>query len=131
MESPAFSRVEHIGIAVADPNASAEWYRRVLDFQVVFSNGDEPPTLLVSHPSGFVLEIMPKTDRPQPVRAVRDPGLSHIALQVDDLDRAADVLKSRGLAFDGDVVSAVGGGRILNFSDLDGNMLQIVERPAT
>jgi catechol 2,3-dioxygenase-like lactoylglutathione lyase family enzyme len=74
---------------------------------------------------------MPKTDRPQPVRAVRDPGLSHIALKVDDLDQAAADLKARGLTFDGDEVSAVGGGRILNFSDPDGNMLQIVERPQT
>ena len=130
MTSPAFSCVEHIGIAVADPSASAAWYQRMLDFQVVFSDGSEPPTLLLEHASGFRLEVMPKTDRTQPVRVVRDPGLSHIAFKVDDVDRAADALRARGLAFDGDVVNAVGGGRILNFNDPDGNMLQIVERPA-
>ncbi len=131
MTAPAFSCVEHMGIAVADPKASADWYRRMLDFQEVFSDRQEPPTLLVEHPSGFRLEIMPKTDRPQPQRVVRDPGWSHIALKVDDLDRAADELQARGLTLDGEAVAAVGGGRIWNFSDPDGNMLQIVERPRT
>ncbi len=131
MIAPVFSIVEHMGIAVADPKASAAWYEKVLDFKEIFSNGAEPPTLLVEHPSGFRLEVIPKTDRPQPEREPRDPGWSHIALKVADLDAAAAELTSRGLVFDDDPVEAVGGGRILNFSDPDGNMMQIVERPAS
>ena len=131
MTAPIFSAVEHMGIAVADPKASAGWYERMLDFELVFTNEADPPTLLVEHACGFRMEIMPKTDLPQPVRTVRDPGWSHIALSVDDLDRGIADLESRGLTFDGDPVDAVGGGRIRNFSDPDGNMLQIVERPAT
>lgn len=117
-----------MGIAVADPNASAEWYGRVLDFKLVYTNGQDPPTLLIEHPGGFRLEVMPKTDKPQPQRVVRDPGWSHIALTVDDIQAAASELEARGLTFDTDFVDAVGGGRIRNFSDPDGNMLQIVQR---
>ncbi len=131
MATTVASRVEHMGIAVADPNASARWYQRILDFQPVFGNGEDPPTLLVEHPSGFRLEIMPKTDLPQPVRAVRDPGWSHIAFTVANIEQAAADLKTRGLELDARVVDAVGGGRILNFADPDGNMFQIVERPAS
>lgn len=130
MSTPVFSCVEHLGIAVADPVASARWYEKVLDFSVIFNDGKEPPTLLIEHPSGMRVEVMPKTDRPQPERHVRDPGWSHIALKVADLDKAAAELKARGLVFDTEPAAALGGGRVWNFNDPDGNMLQIVERPA-
>lgn len=130
MSSPAFSLVEHIGIAVADPTAAAKWYEQILDFKVVYSDGQDPPTLITEHASGFRMEVMPKTDLPQPTRHVRDPGWSHIALKVDDIEAAAAALKERGLVFNTEPVAAVGGGRVHNFSDPDGNMLQLVERPS-
>ncbi len=129
MSKPAFDLVEHVAIAVADPTASAAWYEKILDFKTVFSNGEDPPTLLIEHPSGFRLEVMPKTDKPQPERHVRDAGWSHIALKVADVDEASGELEARGLVFDGSPVGAVGGGRVRNFRDPDGNMLQIVDRP--
>ena len=128
MSRPVFKVVEHMGIAVADPRASAQWYERLLDFKLVYTDDADPPTLLIEHPSGFRLEIMPKTDKPQHQRVVRDPGWLHIALAVDDMAAAAAELEARGLTFDTDFVDAVGGGRIRNFSDPDGNMLQIVQR---
>ena len=131
MSSPVTSCVEHYAIAVADPQASADWYCRVLDFKVAFSNQKNPPTLLIDLPSGARLEIMPKNagveQRP---RHNLDPGFSHIAFGVKRLDAAVATLRERGVEIGGDPFPAVGGGFILNFRDLDGNSLQLVERPA-
>ena len=34
-------RIEHIGLCVSDPVAMAEWYQRVLGFNIVFSGADQ------------------------------------------------------------------------------------------
>jgi predicted enzyme related to lactoylglutathione lyase len=49
---------------------------------------------------------------------------------VDSLDKAMAELTGRGVKFTGEVRPAAGGGRIMFFADLEGNLLHLVERPA-
>jgi len=51
-----------------------------------------------------------------------------MALRVTDFDAAYVKLKSAGVEFLGEPVTAVGGGRIISFRDPEGNELQIVQR---
>ena len=53
-----------------------------------------------------------------------------MATRVSDFDQAQAILEERGVQWTGAEVAAIGGGRVRNFVDLDGNMLQILERPA-
>jgi glyoxylase I family protein len=71
---------------------------------------------------------MPKDNTPRPDRTTWTPGWSHLALRVSDIEKAIDYLEGKGITWGGDLINAIGGGRVRTFHDPDGNMLQIVER---
>jgi glyoxylase I family protein len=56
-------------------------------------------------------------------------GFRHLAWRVDSIERAKSELKARGVKVDDDVRPAAGGGKVLFFSDAEGNLLHLVERP--
>jgi len=134
MES-IIGRLDHVAIAADDPVAMVAWYQRVLNFTVVAESSPSPgkKAFLIGPNAqglqrGSMLEIMPRNDNPRQPRASHDPGLSHIAFQVSNFDAALAQLKNATVTFLGDIVQAVGGGRLISFADNEGNMLQIVER---
>lgn len=55
-------------------------------------------------------------------------GWRHVALGVDSLEAAREGLEKRGVSFTGGIRPAGGGGRVLFFSDPEGNLLHLVER---
>ena len=130
-------RLDHVAIAADDTVALAAWYKRILGLQIVVQAGPKPDqtqkTFLVG-PSqedlqrGSMIEIMPRNANPRHGRVAADPGISHIAWQVSDFDAAVAHLQREGVVFLGDIVQAVGGGRLISFSDCEANMIQIVER---
>jgi catechol 2,3-dioxygenase-like lactoylglutathione lyase family enzyme len=77
---------------------------------------------------GTLLEVMPQDDTPRPQRTTWTPGWSHLAIRVRDFDRAQQELDAVGIRWTGEEVAAIGGGRVRNFTDPDGNMVQILER---
>ena len=121
--------VDHVAIAAEDPRALAGWYRDALGMRVLFDNGQEPPTLLVGGDAGGMIEIMPHRGQARPEREFYAPGISHLALTVDDFESACARLRDLGIAL-ADPAPAAGGGQIANFSDPEGNAVQIVARPA-
>ena len=88
----------------------------------------DKPIYIVKAPDGTLIEIMPKDETVRQERTVNTPGWSHLALRVSDFDAAATALDAKGVAWTGDEFTAVGGGRIRNFTDPEGNLLQIVQR---
>jgi catechol 2,3-dioxygenase-like lactoylglutathione lyase family enzyme len=122
--------IEHLAIAAKDPQRLADWYAEVLGFATIARNDQTPPTLLVAGPSGAVIEIMPDNGVDRTDHAWADPGIRHIALRVDDLDRERERLEALGIESARPGGEAMGGGRLWNFADPEGNVLQIVERPA-
>jgi glyoxylase I family protein len=121
--------VEHIAIPAADPVALKNWYERVLGAREVFSNGQNPPTCLIS--LGQVWFEIYQADAPFAERGNNKlAGFRHLALRVPSLDAAKTELESRGVKFTEEVRPAAGGGRVLFFADGEGNLLHFVERPA-
>ena len=57
-------------------------------------------------------------------------GFRHVALRVASIDAAKAELEKRGVQFNEEIRPAAGGGRVLFFEDLEGNLLHLVERPA-
>ena len=126
------TRLDHAAIAVTDVDAAVEWYGKVLGFVLVAKGAPGQKACLIGLKSelnaGMMIEVMQKNDSPAHARNVVDPGLSHLAFSVSDFDAALAHLKSSNVKFLGDIVQAVGGGRLISFADPDGIMLQIVER---
>jgi catechol 2,3-dioxygenase-like lactoylglutathione lyase family enzyme len=129
-----FTGIDHPAIACCDVRKQIEWYCRYLGMRVIASNDADPPGVIVGYGNdargGAMIELMPardEGDRPAEVPRFA-PGLRHVALRVNDFEKAYAQLKSAGVNFIGEPGAATGGGRIVSFRDPEGNELQIVER---
>ncbi|MFP4580862.1 MAG: VOC family protein [Candidatus Sumerlaeia bacterium] len=121
-----FLGTDHPAIAVADVDAMADWYCDTLGYTKKAGKAGGP--WLLAGPDGVYLEVMRQDDSPRPERANLTPGWSHLALRVDNLDAAIEALDAKKVQWTAEIVGAVGGGRLRNFVDPDGNAWQIVER---
>ncbi|MDR0726162.1 MAG: VOC family protein [Prevotellaceae bacterium] len=121
-----FLGIDHPAIAADDVEKLAKWYCEVLGYEVYLKT--EKPVYMIIAPDRTLIEIMPKDENPRQNRTVCTPGWSHLALRVSDMDKAISELDKSGVKWEGAEFEAVGGGRIRNFLDLEGNMVQIVER---
>jgi catechol 2,3-dioxygenase-like lactoylglutathione lyase family enzyme len=122
--------VEHIAIPAADPTALKNWYERVLGARLLWDNGQQPLLCLMEMPGGLWLEIY-AAEAPLPERSNNKlAGFRHLALRVDSLTAAKAELEARGVVFTETPRPAMGGGTILLFADLEGNLLHLTERPA-
>jgi glyoxylase I family protein len=124
-----FLGIDHPAIAADDVEKLAKWYCEVLGYEVYLKT--EKPVYMIIAPDGTLIEIMPKDENPRQNRTVCTPGWSHLALRVSDMDKAIAALDTFGVKWEGAEFDAVGGGRIRNFSDIEGNMVQIVQRTDT
>ncbi|HEV2435141.1 MAG TPA: VOC family protein [Verrucomicrobiae bacterium] len=122
--------VEHIAIPSPNPVALKSWYERVLGAREIFNNGRHPPTCLMALPGGGWFEIYAAGGAPENRGDNQLAGFRHVALRVDSIDAAKAELGKRGVKFGEEIRPAAGGGRVLFFEDLEGNLLHLVERPA-
>jgi glyoxylase I family protein len=129
MNDALFAGVAHLAIAAGDPARLADWYCETLGFRALSDNGKERPTRLLAGPGGGMIEMMPDDQSPPPGRGLFDRGLSHLAIRVADLEAALAALRQRGVAV-AEPVAVAGGGRVATFQDPEGNVVQVVERPA-
>ena len=121
-----FLGVDHPAIAVNDVEKITKWYCDVLGYEVLVRI--DKPVYIIKAPDGTYMEVMPEDGSPRPLRNVCTPGWSHLALRVSDMDKAIAELDKHNVPWEGPEFGAVGGGRIRNFFDPEGNMLQIVQR---
>ena len=127
--STSLWRIEHIGLPASDPATLADWYVRVLDGTVKWSDAGIP-LFFVEIPGPLVLEIGPCGRVVPDVRDNSVAGIRHFALRVNSIDTARAELARRGVIFSEEPKPAGGGGRVLFFADPEGNLLHLVERPS-
>lgn len=120
-----FRGLEHTAIASPDPRKLAEWYVEKLGFII---NYEYEGNYFVKAPNGAMLEIIPSAGARAP-QTLKDPGIRHLAVIPDDFDQAYARLRSAGVTFLGDPYE-VKGNRLVFFTDLDGNYLHLIQRPA-
>ncbi len=118
--------IDHPGVAANDVEQLADWYCEMFGYEKWFHH--PKPVWMLRAPDGTLLEVMPKDDTARPERTTWTPGWSHIALRVDNVDEAIAFLDTKGVTWGGETVEAIGGGKVRNLIDPDGNMLQILER---
>ena len=97
-----FNRVDHIGVAVEDLDASLELYERdygmkLVHRETVAEQGVEAVLLDVGENH---VELLQPTGPDTPVGkflAKKGPGMHHVAYQVDDIESTLAALKEAGL----------------------------------
>ena len=122
--------IEHLGLPALDPVALKDWYVKLFEGEMVYTDGATPPAFFVRMPGGVVLEIYPAGSS---LKETRDNGLAgwrHVALRVESIESARALLEKRGVKFTEVIKPAGGGGRVLYFADPEGNLLHLVDRPA-
>lgn len=119
-----FKGLEHTAIASPAPQKLAQWYVDHLGFVI---NYNYAGNYFVKTPNGTMLEIIPSEGERAPQK-MKDPGIRHIAIQVDDFDAAHANLKSQGISFLGEPFK-VEENRLVFFNDGDGNILHLIYRP--
>ncbi len=129
MNGPAFS-LEHVGVAARDSRALADWYRSTLGASTAWTNDANPPAFLLALPGGGVIEVYPSTEPVMEHAPNGRQGLRHLALKVSSIETARAHLEAAGVVFTDPVKPAGGGGRVLFFTDPEGNLLHLVERPS-
>lgn len=119
-----FKGLEHTAIASPDPRKLAHWYADHLEFVINF---EYDGNFFVRAKNGSMLEIIPSQGERAP-QAMRDPGIRHLAIDVDDFDKALTELKSKQVHFLAEPYENQGN-RLVFFSDCDGNILHLISRP--
>src|SRR5215831_1740595 len=108
-----FRKLTHIGVCVSDMERSKHFYCEVLGFRYVRElrvEGEPSDSLLrlrdvkvhavYIERDGFELELLhytsPRSPKPAPAHAMNDLGLTHLSIQVPNLDEAMAALESAG-----------------------------------
>jgi len=120
---------EHMGLAAREPAVLKDWYVKVLGANLVYDNGQTPPAFLLEFPGGLLLEIYQSDSFVKETGHNLLAGWRHLALQVESIESAKAELAAKGVEFPNPVKPAGGGGLVLFFRDIEGNLLHFVERP--
>jgi len=118
-----FKGLEHTAIASPNPQTLAQWYVDHLEFHINFTYAGN---YFVKAANGSMLEIIP-SEGARGSNQMKDPGIRHLAIAVDDFDAAHAHLKKQGVRFLGDPVNTQGN-RLVFFADGDGNIVHLVQR---
>lgn len=118
-----FRGLEHTAIASPDPKKLAEWYVQHLDFRINFTYDGN---YFVRAADGTMLEIIPSVGERTPAQ-MKDPGIRHLAVAVDNFDTAFEELKKRKVQLVGEPFNNQGN-RLAFFNDCDGNLLHLIQR---
>jgi glyoxylase I family protein len=118
-----FKGLEHTAIASPNPENLARWYVDHLGFHINFQYDGN---FFVKAPNGSMLEIIPSEGQPAEQK-LRDPGIRHLAIDVEDFDGAYNKLKSQGVRFAGEPFTNQGN-RLAFFHDADGNFVHLIHR---
>jgi glyoxylase I family protein len=121
-----FTGVEHLAIASPNPKQLALWYVETLGFRINF---EYDGNFFIRAQDGGMIELIPSQGERAEAQP-RTPGLRHLAISVDDFDVAYNHLQTLGVKFTGEPYVNQGN-RLVFFSDLDGNLVHLIQREQT
>ncbi len=126
------SGIAHIGIRVHDLDRSVAFYAHLGFVKTVGPIGNEPVAIL-DHPSGVEINLILNATDPAAPNILMDgpekhPGITHIALLVDNLDAAIATLAAAGIALSGGPIQFMPTARGAFIRDPDRNVIELHER---
>lgn len=118
-----YKGLEHTAIASPNPKKLAQWYVDNLGFHI---NHTYDVFFFVKAPNGSMLEIIPSEGEWNTPK-MKDRGIRHLAIAVDDFDGAHQDLIKKGVKFLGQPYETHGN-RLVFFEDGDGNIVHLIHR---
>ena len=124
---PTFSGPHHLALSVTDMERSAEWYRRVLGFELVRRFPTGIRRILQWHPgSGFYVSLYNHPDRSFDRFDPRRTGLDHLALAVaEEGELAAWRIHLEAHGVESSPVRDLGHSTFVSIEDPDGVQIEL------
>ena len=130
------NKVDHIGIAVSNPEESIRFYEEVLGLKLHGTETVEEQKVKVAFlPVGDTeVELLEATSPDSPIAKfieAKGQGVQHIAFKVDDIETALEEMKAKGIRLiDEKPRYGAGGARIafLHPKSTNGVLIELCER---
>lgn len=121
----------HYAIRTSNIDQSLHFYQNILGFEEAFRMNDEngdPWIIYLSIVPGQFIELFMNGTKPAD-RGDDVIGVTHICLEVDDVEKSCETLRAKGAPIDREI--AFGRSRAKQFwtHDPDGNPIEIMELP--
>ena len=103
-----FKRIDHVEIVPADLEKTLQFYTEILGFRVKERRElDRPPMkeLVFIELNDSMIELLCFENPKPPVTELPQVGYLRIALEVEDMDKAVEYLKEKGVTISRDPVS--------------------------
>ena len=118
--------IEHIAICAENVPALIAWYQRIFQLELI-KEGETGPFFL-KFSDGMLLEFVEAAGNVPPVPKAKEKGFRHIALAVSSLEELVETLKQEGVEVVDDFKTVPNGTQLFLFRDIEGNLVQLVER---
>lgn len=134
------TRIDHVGIAVADLDAAIDFYGRAFGLSVVHEEVNEKQgvreAMLAVGDSGSCIQLLAPLTPESTIAKFLDrsgPGIQQIAYGVDDVEAAASALRAEGVRMLYEHAQVGTAGSLVNFchpKDCGGVLVELVEPAA-
>lgn len=118
--------IEHIALCAENVPVLIAWYQRLFRLELI-EEGKAGPSFLKC-PDGMLIEFIEATGEIPSVPRDREKGFRHIALSVSRLEEMVETLKGEGVQVVDDFRTVPNGTKLFLFRDVEGNLVQLVER---
>lgn len=121
--------IAHVGIRVHDLERSLEFYR-LLGFDKTLGPIGPEPVAILMHPAGVEINLVLNAPNPNEPNVLMDvpvkhAGITHVALECEDILAAKARLESAGRECSGGPVEFPHGARAVFFRDPDGTVIEL------
>ena len=106
-------------ISVRDRHASAQWYNKMLGFELIYHADEAGWSELATQTTGVTLGLGEQTEP--------SPGNSVPVFGTPDIANSRSALEDEGVQFDGETMVIEGMVKTASFYDPDGNALMLAE----
>ena len=125
--------INHVHIRSADPHASASWYEKYFNAEIVSDREVMPGTITIGMKMGGEtrLNISSKpagTSDDRSSAELNRLGLEHFGFVVDDLEGDLDRLETAGIPIVLPLTEVTGGGRLAYIEGPDNVLIELVQR---
>ncbi|HAN70013.1 MAG TPA: methylmalonyl-CoA epimerase [Actinobacteria bacterium] len=134
---PLLTRIDHVGIAVTDLDAAVEFYGRAFGLVKVHEEVNEEQgvreAMLAVGDSGSCIQLLAPLSPESTIARFLDksgPGIQQVAYGVDDVEAAAEALRSAGVRVLYDRAKVGTAGSLVNFchpKDCGGVLIELVQ----
>lgn len=131
------TRIDHVGIAVADLDAAIDFYAQAFGLEVLHEEVNEEQgvreAMLGVGDSGSCIQLLAPLGPDSTIAKFLDrsgPGIQQIAYGVDDVEAAADALRAAGVRMLYDSAKRGTAGSLVNFchpKDCGGVLVELVQ----